>query len=56
MIGETPDLELLEALARRLDDDRELDAETAALVTDLACDSPLLVVLARYVDATRLVH
>jgi hypothetical protein len=37
-------------------DDPELDAETSAIVTELACDDQFLQAIAQYLHATRVAH
>lgn len=40
----------------QLVDDPDLDAETSAIVTELACDDHFLQAIAQYLHATRLTH
>jgi hypothetical protein len=46
----------LGAFLEQLVVDDELDAETSAIVTELACDQQFLQAIAQYLHSTRLAH
>jgi len=46
----------LQPFLRELERDRDLDSETKATLTEIACDQPFLLALEEYVHRTRALH